>query len=301
VPADVTLAPGESATFKLRTFDQQGRFLKETKGSFSLAGALPPPPAPGAAPPPKTPSMSPPALQGQVDDSGKLMVSKTVPAQFGRVVAKADGLEAYARVRVAPTLPYAQDFEKVPDGRTPPAWINCQGKFVVETKDGSKVLKKLANNPNPILARAYTYIAMPNLTAYTIEAEVQGMQKGADLPDMGVVANRYTLMLDGNKQNVRICSWEALPRVDKTVSFEWKPNVWYRMKLTVDAKGAKALVRGKVWPRAQQEPDAWSIEFEDPVPNQEGSPALYGYATGILESGSGAEIFYDNIKITPNR
>ena len=28
---------------------------------------------------------------------------------------------------------------------------------------------------------------------------------------------------------------------------------------------------------------------------------LYGYATGILENQTGAEIFYDNVSVTPNK
>ncbi len=54
---------------------------------------------------------------------------------FGVVVATADGLTARARVRVVPKLPYTQDFEKVPEGRTPAGWVNSQGKFVVEKRD----------------------------------------------------------------------------------------------------------------------------------------------------------------------
>jgi len=118
---------------------------------------------------------------------------------------------------------------------------------------------------------------------------------------MGIVASRYTLMLDGNKQRLRITSWEALPRLDKTIEWRWQPDVWYRMKLTVDVQGDKAVVRGKVWPRDQQEPAAWTIEVEDPKPNREGSPALYGYATGILENEPGAEIYYDNLRLTRNK
>lgn len=315
VPADVALEPGESVTFTLRGFDAQGRFLREVKGQLELAAALPPPAppaapgAPGAGAPVASvakpaaaaPAAAPPVLQGELSPTGQLTVSKTLPAQFGRVVAKAEGLSAYARVRVAPRLPYTQDFEKVPEGRTPPGWINAQGKFVVVTRDGSKVLKKLADNMNPLLARANAYIGMPGLTGYTIQCDLLGGQKGNDLPDMGLVANRYSLVLDGNKQQLRISSWEALPRVDKVISWPWKSNTWYRTKLTVEVAGDKAIVRGKVWPRDQQEPADWTIDFEDPVPNREGSPAIYGYATGILENATGAEIFYDNLSIVPHR
>jgi hypothetical protein len=60
------------------------------------------------------------------------------------------------------------------------------------------------------------------------------------------------------------------------------------------------VIRGKVWPRDQKEPEAWTLQIEDPTPNREGSPALYGNATGILEKEPGCEIFYDNLRVTPN-
>jgi outer membrane protein assembly factor BamB len=291
VPADVVLHAGESAQFKVRAFDAHGHFLREVTASWSL-------PAP---PPPPNSKLKPPALRGQMSPDGSLTVAKDVPAQQGVVSASAEGLVARARVRVAPRLPYKQDFERLPAGAAPAGWINTQGKFVVVEKDGSKVLKKLANNPNPLLCRAYAFIGLPTLTDYVIAADVMGTKVRSYMADMGLVANRYTFMLDGNKQNLRIVSWEALPRVDKTIHFDWKPNVWYRMKLAVEVQGDKALVRGKVWPREQAEPLAWTLEYEDATPNPEGSPALYGYATGILDDSPGAEIFYDNVSVTPNR
>jgi len=124
-------------------------------------------------------------------------------------------------VRVAPGVPYHQDFSKVPVGAIPGGWVNCGGKFVVVELNKQKVLKKTNTNPNPLLARANTYIGMPTLKNYTIRAEVLGMVKNNELPDMGVVANRYTLVLDGNKQQLRLLSWDALPRVDESIQFAW--------------------------------------------------------------------------------
>jgi outer membrane protein assembly factor BamB len=108
-------------------------------------------------------------------------------------------------------------------------------------------------------------------------------------------------VLDGNKQLLRLLCWDALPRVDQNIPFPWKPNVWYRFKLTVDVQGDKALVKGKVWQADQSEPGDWTITFEDPIGNKEGSPALYALATGILEGQKGSEVFYANVKVTPNK
>jgi outer membrane protein assembly factor BamB len=291
VPADLVLAPGESALFKLLAFDEQGHLVKEIK---SADWALPTPPVPEGK------KSGPPALKGDVTD-GKVTVAKAVSNQQGYVVAKAEGLIARARVRVAPLLPYQEDFEKYADGAVPGGWVNTQGKFyVAKLKDGTKVLKKVNDKASPLIARGNAYIGMPSLKDYTIEADVLGGKVGDDLPDMGVVASRYTLFLTGNIQKLRIVSWDALPRVDRTISFPWKADAWYRLKLTVEQKGKQAVVRGKVWPRDQQEPAQWTLSVTDPRPNTEGSPGLYGYVTGIPEEGAGTEIWYDNVRIVPN-
>jgi hypothetical protein len=164
---------------------------------------------------------------------------------------------------------------------------------------GGKVLRKNGDNPNPPVARANAYITLPFIHDYTIQIDAAGQQQGANLPDFGIVNCRYTLQMSGNKQELRILSWEALPRIDQTIEFKWKPMTWYRLKLKVEQKGDSALVRGKVWPRDDAEPSAWNLEVTDPKPNREGAPAIYGYATGTVAPL--AEAYYDNLKITPNK
>ena len=52
-------------------------------------------------------------------------------------------------------------------------------------------------------------------------------------------------MLQGNIQKLRIVSWDALPRVDETINFAWKPGAWYHLKLTVDVQDKQAVIKGK--------------------------------------------------------
>jgi outer membrane protein assembly factor BamB len=291
VPADAVVYSGDSATFTVKAYDDKGRFLREVKADWSLPA---PPPPPGA----KT---KPPALKGEIAD-GKLTVSAKVPNQQGYVLAKAEGLTAKARVRVPPRLPYHEDFERYPNGAVPGGWVNTQGKYVIATlKGGNKVLKKVNTKASPLVARGQAFIGMPDLTDYTIQADVMGTKVADSLPEMGIVANRYTLVLAGNTQKLRILSWDALPRVERTISWPWQPDVWYRMKLTAEIKVNGGLIRGKVWPRGEQEPEAWSVTFNDPRPDRTGSPALYGYVTGIVGDEPGTDVFYDNVSITPNK
>ena len=51
------------------------------------------------------------------------------------------------------------------------------------------------------------------------------------------------------------------------------------------------MIRGKVWKRDEAEPEGWTIEVEDPIVHRQGSPGIYGY--------SAAEIYYDNVSVTP--
>jgi outer membrane protein assembly factor BamB len=290
VPADVVVHPGESVAFKARGFDANGNFVKEVQAEWSLPTPAPPPGA----------KQGPPPLDGQVKD-GKLLVDAKKPMQAGYVEAKAEGVVGKARVRVVPKLPYAQDFSKVPDGAVPGGWVNTQGKFLVKTVNGEKVLAKVTDKPSPLLSRGNAYIGPPEMADYTIESDVHGTLVSGDMPDMGVVANRYTLQLQGNIQKLRLVSWDALPRIDRTVPFSWQPGVWYRLKLTTEIAGDKAVIKGKCWPRDQQEPAAWTVTVSDPRPNREGSPALYGYVTGNLQGNPGTDIFFDNVRITPNK
>jgi outer membrane protein assembly factor BamB len=292
VPAEVVVHPGETATFTVNFFDAQGERITAIEETPSVSWSLLAPPLPPGA---KTP---PPALDGKIE-KGKLTVDAKKASQQGYVTAEVAGMVGKARVRVAPRLPYAQDFNKIPDGAVPGGWVNTQGKFLVKTIKGEKVLAKVNDKASPLIARGNAFIGLPTDKDYTIEAEVQGTKVGDDLPDMGVVANRYSFILEGNNQKLRIVSWDALPRVDETVPFNIEPDVWYRMKLTVEVQGEKGTIKGKAWPRDKGEPTDWLV-LHDPRPNTEGAPALYGYVKGITESQSGTEVYFDNVRITPN-
>src|SRR5207302_1383648 len=87
-----------------------------------------------------------------------------------RAFDEAGGLIGEARVRVAPALPYVQDFEFIPIGGIPGGWVNTQGKFTVITlPDGSKVLSKRNDLSTPLVAVANAYMSLPWLAGYGIE------------------------------------------------------------------------------------------------------------------------------------
>jgi hypothetical protein len=65
------------------------------------------------------------------------------------------------------------------------------------------------------------------------------------------------------------------------------------MKLRVENEGDVAKLYGKVWPKGEAEPAEWSITGEDPAPQRVGAPGFFGMSDF-------AEIYIDNIVVTPN-
>ena len=267
VPGEVVLSPGETVSFTARAYDDGGRFLREVSPTWSRVG-----------------------LQGTLDRLGTLTIAPTSGPQAGSISARVGDLTASARVRVIPPLPLREDFEGVEEGKVPAGWIAATGKFVVETRDGSRVLKKLSQNPR--FWRTNVYIGTPTMSSYTVQADLLGVLRRRRIPDMGLIANRYILDIKGSQQRLQVRTWLSELRMSKWIDFSWKPSVWYRVKMRVDTDDDKAIIRGKVWPRNEPEPRAWTIDVEDPLPNREGSPGLYGY--------SSSDIYYDNVIVSRN-
>ncbi len=300
-PAEATAKPGETVKFQVVFVDANGRAVPTApavNGEWMIVT------------PAKTPTGAmPPPLAGKLEN-GTLTLEKN-PSQQGYVEFKMGTMTARARVRVAPQLPAKTDFDKAPDGSSPAGWVNTNGKFLVKKlPDGNQVLSKVNNDARPPLAKAIGYITTPDASDYTIQADFYGTLVRGKLPDAGLVNSRYSLVFDGkpdtnlNKHTVRITSWEARPRVNVVVAYDWQPDTWYTAKFAVEQKEKTALVRGKVWKKGEAEPTDWTISFEDPFPNRKGAAGLYGYIPNVQENNGkidpGSELFFDNLSITPN-
>jgi hypothetical protein len=169
--------------------------------------------------------------------------------------------------------------------------------------DGNGVMCKITTIP--LGARSQGWMGHTGLQNCTIQADVLGTGTPVrtvgippKLPDIGLQAQRYRLEIRGADQRLKLYSWVAHEKKYTTVPFEWKPDVWYTMKLQtslVEQEGKLvAILKGKVWQRGQDEPDQWSIEWTDEPASRQGSPGLFGNAKD-------SEIFIDNIKVTPNK
>ena len=72
------------------------------------------------------------------------------------------------------------------------------------------------------------------------------------------------------------------------------------MKLEVQTLGkGQVRARGKVWPKGEAEPAAWTLERIDPIGSLKGSPGIY--ADAMIRAGGGSEMYYDNIKVYTNK
>lgn len=280
VPMDVTLAPGQRQTFQTRLFHVNGRAIGSPTAAWSLAG-----------------------VRGQLDDSGTLAASIDPVFSAGVVRAEVNGVKAEARVRIVPNLPLLEPFDGMNAGEQPPGWIGLDVKTKIVEKDGSLVLQKLTNSPSAPHTRMRAFSGPPLPIGYTVEADLMSvLQEGKRpaLSDMGLINDRYKLILMGFEKQARLVTYSPIPRLQKDVPLPWEPGVWYHAKLRVERQGDKALVRGKVWPRNQTEPAEWTIEIVDPCPNLSGSPGLYAYTKGATDKRSGSPTFYDNYQVHAN-
>jgi len=277
VPADVLAKPGQTTRFRARVFNTKGEFLREEKATWSLA-----------------------QLEGAIQPDGSFTATGTKP-QAGTVTATVGTLKGTAAVRVFPPLPWSEDFESVPADRAPATWVRTTLKFFAREVDGNKVLVKRADNPFSFIKRARGFFGTTDMHDYTIEADVMAAQRRRQMGDAGVVAQRYQLALFGTHQRLELQSWQPETARTVVVPFAWKPDTWYHMKLRVEnLPDGTTRARGKVWLRGEPEPDAWTIEKMDRMPNRKGSPGLYGDAPSHANPEQRGEIFYDNIKVTPN-
>ncbi|MBI1827110.1 MAG: PQQ-binding-like beta-propeller repeat protein [Planctomycetes bacterium] len=286
VPGEIWLKPGESLQFTVQAFDEGGHRAK-----------LPERPKGGSE------SWTSTGVKGVIDGEGKLTINADPMFSAGIVTRKIGDLSATARVRVAPPVPFNENFDELAAEALPAGWIGIGGgKTKIAERDGSKVMGKVASKekPSPPFMRIRGYMGPPIAGGYTVVADILGTPKGERFkPDMGIINSRYFMMLMGD-QSLWIESWAPMPRLRYEVPFTWETNKWYRVKCRIDVTEKEARIRGKVWPRESPEPTEWTVDTVDPNPNREGSPGLYAYSNGTTAKSDGPEVFFDNVQVLKN-
>jgi hypothetical protein len=296
IPSDVLLAPGESEDFRVRRIDAHGFVVSESSsGELDAFEAFIPPTAKVKA-----------KLNAAFTDGELVATSESLPSA-GAFKASDDGMTGLVRGRILPSVPFAESFERFemtanhPEGHMdagtlfaypPLPWIGARFKWEIRDLDGNKVLRKTLERV--LFQRATTFIGSPDLSSYTLQADVMTDGNRRTKSTAGLINQRYLIALIGNAQRLEISSNHD--RIKVSVPFKWSQKKWYTLKSRVDvAPDGSGVVRAKAWPREETEPAHWTLEVPHSIANRNGAPGLFGFSPQSLYA-----VYLDNIRLTPN-
>ena len=308
VPAEAQVAAGAALPLKVRLYDAAGRFVKESAAEFATsAGGV--------------------SKEGVYTAPATGHAAAIVTAKVGGLEGKARirSMPPLPWTFSFDDIPLAADPKTgVVKGEPPLPWIGMRYRHVVREVNGSKCLVKITTIPKG--TRSQGWIGPIGLHDYVIQADVRAQETGVEkpgspasdtpksaatdadafakkfgnpaalekarMPDMGIVAQRYTLDLMGASQQLQLRSWppQVATYFSKTIPFAWEAGRWYTMKLEARTKDGAAVLRGKVWPRGEPEPAAWTIEGVHESGNLQGSPGFFG-------NSKDSEIYIDNVSV----
>lgn len=300
IPSEVLLKPGQSTSVRVRILDENGLTVQEVTNPRLVKWApyIPPTARVRAE------------MKASFDEKGRLVAAAETKPSAGAFQATLANMHGIMRGRVLPGLPIQQDFESfqlnetttnsvenpTPFAYPPLPWIGARFKFEVREKEGNKALTKTIDNR--FLQRATVFMGEPGLTHYTIQADVMSEGNRRKMSDVGVINQRYLIVLKGNEQKLEVNSnLERLrvPEASQPSNFKWQPNVWYRIKARVDnSPDGSAVVRAKAWKRDDPEPEKWTLEVPHKTGHQSGSPGLFGFSPQDMR------VFIDNVSVKAN-
>lgn len=268
-PAETAVYEGAEIEYRMAAFDANGGFIKMIKPEISAAESV-----------------------GKTDGN-KLITSVTGKHTGAVVTAKVGDVVGTARLRIFPrTKVWKWDFEGFKPMQVPPTWIRAFVKMKPE-KVGDTTAMRMG--PGPARPSHTVMFGPSTMKNYSIQADVMMKEQKRKLASVGICANRYTFLLNGNDGVCQFVSWPSEWRLSGAengaeAEFIADPDVWYRMKMDVVIKDGKAHLYGKIWERDQPEPEEWTLKVVDPKPNLNGSPGVWSYAL--------ADCYFDNIVIT---
>jgi len=291
IPSEVLLHPGERASFRVRSLDANG---------FTVCESIPPSEVKWVSYIPATARVRS-ALKGAFNEQGELVAAPDPVPSAGAFEAAVGPLKGYLRGRVMAEPPYKEDFESFRLSETnrqgtafaypPLPWIGARFKFDVREQDGGNVLAKTTDNR--FFQRAMVFIGTPDMSRYTIQADVMSEGNRRKMSEVGVINQHYLIVLKGNEQKLEVNSNQERLRVAR--DFKWSPNAWYRLKGRVDRNAdGSALVRAKAWKRGEPEPGDWTIEVPHRTGHWAGSPGLFGFSPQDMR------VYIDNVEVTPD-
>jgi outer membrane protein assembly factor BamB len=304
IPYEVLLRPGQTQSFRVRVLDANGFTVAESVDPKSLKWEPFIPPT----------ALVKATLKGSFNAAGQL-VAEMAPAgsagQFKATLQGPDGkaISGYIKGRVLPGLPLVQNFQTfaltnittntvespTPFAYPPLPWNSARFRFEVRGKDsaGGTNQALVKTIENKLFQRGQVFFGFPDMKNYTVEAEVLSEGNKRKMSEVGVINQRYAVILKGNSQQMEVNSNQE--RIKVAVPFKWAPETWYHLKTRVDvAADGSGVVRGKAWKKGDPEPEAWTIEVPHKKAHANGSPGLYGFAPQEMR------VAIDNIRVTAN-
>jgi outer membrane protein assembly factor BamB len=300
VPNELILLPGQSQQLSVRSLDANGFVVQENvdpkKVKFESY-------IPATARVRST-------MKASVGPDGKMVAAAEQLGSAGAFKATMDSLNGYMRGRIMPSLPLREDFQgftmsetttnsfepPTPFAYPPLPWIGARYKFEVREKDGNRALVKTIDNK--FFQRGTVFIGPHHMSNYTVEADVMSEGNRRKMSEVGLIVQRYLVVLKGNDQKLEISSnFERLrvPEGTAPPNFRWSPNTWYRLKARVDTQAdGSGVVRAKAWKRGEPEPEAWTLEVPHKTAHKNGAPGLFGFAPQDMR------VYIDNILVTEN-
>lgn len=299
IPYEVLLKPGATASFRVRSLDANGFTVRENIDPKSLSWVTFIPPT----------ALVKVTLNGGFNADGLLFASNAIAPSAGQFQASLGELKGYIKGRVLPDLPLKQDFESfalantttnsfeppTPFAYPPLPWNSCRFRFEVREKevDGVKTKALVKTVDNKLFQRGQVFFGFPEMKNYTIEADVLSDGNKRKMSEVGLINQRYLILLKGNSQELEVNSNQE--RIKVAVPFKWTANTWYRLKARVDtAADGSAVVRAKAWKKGEAEPAAWTMEVPHKHGHAQGSPGLFGFAPQEMRT------YHDNISVTKN-
>ncbi|MAS92153.1 MAG: hypothetical protein CMO55_03060 [Verrucomicrobiales bacterium] len=284
LPTDVLLQGGASEEVKLYKADANGVRLGEA-GVAEWNTFIPP-------------TARVKATMDASFEGNTISAADDAALSAGAWKGEADGLTGFVRGRVISNIPYTEDFEtgyELGDKGfdfPPLPWIGARLKWEVRELEGNKVLQKTLDRV--LFQRSLSFIGHPDLSNYTVKADVMTDGNRRIKSVVGLINQRYIISLVGNSNKLEVSS--NYERFEESVPFSISPNKWYTLKTRVDvAEDGSGVVRAKAWVKGEPEPDAWTIEAKHDVAHKKGAPGLFGFAPQSQKT-----VYIDNIEITSN-
>lgn len=295
IPSEFILHPGDKRGFKIRSIDKDG-FAVAPVAKAAWESFIPPTAKVKAT------------LDGKFNDAGEIVAEPTAKQSAGAFKATADGISGTIRGRILAKPPYEQDFEKFELTEEHPTdqygeaykfaypplpWIGARFKFDVRDLNGNKVLAK--NFDRLLFQRAMVFIGTADMSDYIVSADVMTDGNRRSKSDVGVINQRYMIVLKGNANELEVSS--NFERFKRTVPFPIKGQQWYSLKTQVQVNpDGTGVVLAKAWEKEQPEPAGWTIQAETSPVHKQGSPGLFGFTPQ-----NQMRVYIDNVKVLPNK